>query len=78
MKSSAHWIPRMSLGLAALLVASAPWAQQAPATPDPKNDGVQKSPSDESPIRQPTVATDVNGKSIPATQEKLVLADPAT
>lgn len=78
MKSPAHLIARMSIGLAALLVTSAPWAQEAPATPDPRNDGIQRSPSEETPARQPTVATDVNGKSIPATREKLVLADPAT
>lgn len=77
MKPSAPWIARIGIGCAALLVATAPWAQETPATPR-TDDGVQKSPSDESPVRQPTVATDVNGKSIPATQEKRVLADPAT
>ena len=78
MQSAARLTTRIGIAVATLLVATASWTQEAPPSTDPRNDGVQRSPSDESPPRQPTVATDVNGKSIPATQEKLVLADPAT
>ncbi|RYZ68043.1 MAG: hypothetical protein EOP08_01450 [Proteobacteria bacterium] len=69
-------LPRVALGLTAALLATSTFAQVGPVGADAKNDGVQRSPSDETPVRQPTVATDVNGKSIPATEEKLVLADP--
>ena len=77
MNHQTRFIARMSVGIAAVLVTCASWAQQAPPTTDP-NDGAVLAPAQESPMRQPPAPTDVNGKSIPAKTEKLVLADPAS
>ena len=70
----ARFIARMSFGLTAVFVASASWAQQEPRPADPKEGAVL--PSQESPLRRSPSTTDVNGKSVPVTSEKLVLADP--
>ena len=70
-------IARLSVGLTAMLLASASWAQQDPRASEPKEDA-RLAPSQEAPIRQPPSTSDVNGKSVPAKSEKLVLADPAS
>jgi hypothetical protein len=60
-------ISRTCIGLAAVLLTSVSWAQQAPA---------ESVPSEESPVRAPPATTDANGKPLPVATEKLVLADP--
>jgi hypothetical protein len=70
-------IARTSIGLAALLVTSASWGQQDPAAGSRK-EAAESVPAQESPLRQPPTTTGVDGKSVPATTEKLVLADPAS
>jgi hypothetical protein len=74
MKQQARFVARICVGLTALLVASASLAQ-TPPTADAK-DGAELAPAQESPMRQPPSAADVNGKSAPVKAEKLVLADP--
>ena len=74
---STKFVAGVCIGLTAVVMTSASWAQQAPVTAPPK-DGAQLTPSEESPPRQPPSNVDANGKSVPATAEKLVLADPAT
>jgi hypothetical protein len=62
-------ITRAIVGLAAVVLASASWAQQAQ----------ESVPSQESPVRSaPPSTVDADGKSVAAPGEKLVLADPAT
>ena len=74
---------RMSVGVAAVLLTSVSWAQQASPAPDARpatdpKEGVILAPSQETPMRQPPSDLDVNGKSVPVKTEKLVLADPAS
>src|SRR5689334_6273218 len=73
----ANLIARIGFAVAAALVTSASWAQQAPAKADPK-EADKTVVVDEAPLRQPPTTTDESGKSVPVASEKLVLADPAT
>jgi hypothetical protein len=75
MKQRARFIARVCIGLTAALVTCTAWAQKAPVESDPK-ETAELAPAQESPMRQPPSASDVNGKSVPAKSEKLVLADP--
>lgn len=68
-------IARIGVGLAAVLLTVPSWAQQAPK-PGVEERPVQRVPSTETPVRQPLSTQDEDGKSVPAKQEKLVLADP--
>lgn len=71
-------IARSSLGFAAILVSSLCWSQQESRASDPAKDPAKAAIVDETPVRQPPTTTDINGKSVPAVEEKLVLADPDT
>lgn len=69
-------VSRVGLCVGAAFLTAAAWAQQTGPTTQPRKDASQAVPAEETPIRRPPTTVDTEGKSVPTTPEKLVLADP--